>query len=75
VGFDQAHHHIHALTLQLARSRQHRVGLPDAGSGAEKDLQSMVTFVVLGAQQSIGTGFSGGFAHAGSQLDRAGPLP
>jgi hypothetical protein len=63
VGLDHADHHVHALPLQLARGGQHRVGLADAGRGAEKDLQPMGALVVFGAQQGIGTCFAG-FGHA-----------
>ena len=39
VGLDQADDDVDALGLEAARAQQHRVGLADAGRGAEEDLQ------------------------------------
>ena len=39
VCLDQAHHHIHALRLLLARRLQHGVGFAHAGACAKKDLE------------------------------------
>ncbi len=39
VRLDVADHHVDALRLQRVRLLQHRVGLADAGGGAEEDLQ------------------------------------
>jgi hypothetical protein len=60
VGFDQAHHHIHALLAQLAGGQQHGVGFADARRRAEKDLQlaalGMCLFLLEAVEQLVGIG-------------------
>ncbi len=44
---DDAHQHVHALVGARAGGLQHRVGLADAGRGAEEDLQPAALLPLL----------------------------
>ena len=56
MGFDQANHHVHALFRELARSRQHRVGLADARGRAQEQGQPAAALPLQFAEQGIGLG-------------------
>ena len=60
VRLDHADHHVQTLRAQHAGRRQHRVGLADAGGGAEEDLQlaplRLRLFLLQTRQQLIGVG-------------------
>ena len=47
VGLDQADDDVDALVALLARGREHRVGLADAGAGAEEDPELAARFLPL----------------------------
>ena len=56
VRLDQADHDIAALGLLRAGGDQHRVGLADAGRGAEKNLQLPAAFLLGESQQGVRRG-------------------
>ncbi len=78
VGLDHAHHDIAALLFELARRREHRIGLAYAGRGAEVDAQlsaSGLSFVLLElCQENVGVGsVSVGCGHGlGGSVDHTG---
>ena len=77
VGLDHADHHVHAVALQAARGRQHRVGLADTGAGADEDLE----FAALGlgllkfqaSQQLVGVGSGVGHRRRRVNVPKSGP--
>ncbi len=56
VGFDHADEDAAAGGCRLAGGGQHRVGLADAGRGAEKDLEPGAAFAVRDREQGVGIG-------------------
>ena len=60
MGLHQADCHVDAVSVLLARAEQHRVGLADAGAGAEEDLELAAPLRALVAldpgEQLIGVG-------------------
>ena len=58
VRFDEADDDVDALVLQAARALQHRVGLADAGRGADEHLQSTDRFPPRRGQQRVRIGAS-----------------
>src|SRR5262249_2314670 len=73
VRLDHPDHHVDAGAFPLVGLDQHRVGLADAGRGAEEDLElgPMCVFFLgpNAGQQLIGTGT---LAHAGSMTIACG---
>ena len=72
VRFDDADDHVDATALELACAVQHRVGLADAGGGAEEDRELAGALALKLADQGIGL-FAAGVVH-GEDYPRSGSI-
>ena len=54
VGLDDADHHVEAARAQGVRLLEHRVGLADAGRGADVDAQARPVLLLEARQQGVG---------------------